>query len=112
MNHRALLSLTQEIRGEFGSTRAALEAVARAAFERRDLAPADDWRHSHRLDSADVSALLARDDALGAAYQALNAPALEAAYRATARDGRKFTTDEIPSVTGLFTPAWVAAFLL
>src|SRR5688500_10553318 len=110
MNHRALLSLAQDVRRELGSTRAALEAFARAAFERRDFTPADDWRRSHRLDGADVSALLARDDALGAAYQALNAPALEAAYRATARDGRKFTPEEIPSVTGLFTPAWVAEF--
>jgi hypothetical protein len=51
-------------------------------------------------------------DALGQLYQALNAPALEAAYRATARDRRKFRPAEIAAVTQLFTPAWVAEFLV
>ena len=56
--------------------------------------------------------VLGQDDALGHIYQAINAPALEAAYRATARDRRKFTTAEIPAVTQLFTPKWVVEFLL
>ena len=53
-----------------------------------------------------------QDDALGQIYQAINAPALESAYRATARDGRKFTAEQIPAVTQLFTPRWVVEFLL
>ncbi|MGA3065482.1 MAG: N-6 DNA methylase [Tepidisphaeraceae bacterium] len=56
--------------------------------------------------------LLAEDDALGRIYQAINSPALEAAYRATARTGRKFAPGEIPAVTQLFTPRWVVEFLL
>jgi hypothetical protein len=56
--------------------------------------------------------LLARDDALGWFFQAINQPALRAAYRATARTGRKFASSEIPAVTQLFTPRWVVEFLL
>jgi len=60
----------------------------------------------------DLQSLCKSDDALGQVYQAINAPALEAAYRATARDGRKFMAAEIPAVTQLFTPKWVVEFLL
>jgi hypothetical protein len=60
----------------------------------------------------DFHSLCKSDDALGQIYQAINAPALEAAYRATARDRRKFTAAEIPAVTQLFTPKWVVEFLL
>ena len=60
----------------------------------------------------ELRSLLRHDDLLGQIYQAINAPALEAAYRATARERRKFTADEIPSVTQLFTPKWVVEFLL
>jgi hypothetical protein len=56
--------------------------------------------------------VLDEDDALGRVYQALNAPALEAAYRATARERRKFSAEEIPAVTQLFTPRWVVEYLL
>jgi hypothetical protein len=61
---------------------------------------------------AGLSRLLKSDDALGQVYQAINAPALEAAYRGTARERRKFAPGEIPAVTQLFTPKWVVAFLL
>jgi type I restriction-modification system DNA methylase subunit len=61
------------------------------------------------LDQADF---LDEDDALGQLYQAMNADAMESAYRATARDRRKFSTEEIPSVSQLFTPKWVVEFLL
>ena len=60
----------------------------------------------------ELQSLLHHDDLLGQIYQAVNAPALEAAYRATARDRRKFSSDEIPAVTQLFTPKWVVEFLL
>ena len=60
----------------------------------------------------DLEPLLNQDDALGRIYQAINAPALEAAYRGTARTGRKFTHKEIRAVTQLFTPKWVVEFLL
>ena len=56
--------------------------------------------------------LLGEDDLLGRVYQALNAPALESAYRASARDRRKFSDAEIPAVSQLFTPPWVVEFLL
>lgn len=61
---------------------------------------------------AELRPLLKQDDALGQIYQAINAPALEAAYRGTARERRKFTASEIPAVTQLFTPKWVVEFLL
>jgi len=61
---------------------------------------------------ASLAELLAQDDALGQIYQAINAPALERAYRATSLQRRKFTADEIPAVTQLFTPKWVVEFLL
>jgi hypothetical protein len=56
--------------------------------------------------------MLREEDGLGVFYQALNGPALEAAYRGTAREGRKFSPGEIPAVTQLFTPRWVVDFLL
>lgn len=90
----------------FGGARGLLTAVA-------------DGMRSARAEPAFVTAelgelqsLLHHDDLLGQIYQAINAPALEAAYRATARERRKFTADEIPAVTQLFTPKWVVEFLL
>ena len=59
-----------------------------------------------------LQSLLHHYDLLGQVYQAINAPALEAAYRGTARDRRKFSSDEIPAVTQLFTPRWLVEFLL
>ncbi|CAN5338916.1 hypothetical protein BH10PSE14_BH10PSE14_38020 [soil metagenome] len=56
--------------------------------------------------------LLQKDDALGVISQAIAAPALEAAYRATTAQNRKFHAEEIPAVTQLFTPRWVVEFLL
>lgn len=56
--------------------------------------------------------VLEQDDALGRVYQAINAPALESAYRTARRDRRKFDDDEIPAVTQLFTPRWVVEFLI
>ena len=39
-------------------------------------------------------------------------PALEAAYRATSQEKRKFTEKEIPAVTRLYTPRLAVQFLL
>jgi hypothetical protein len=64
------------------------------------------------VDLSDLDEFLHHDDALGRVYQAINSPALENAYRETARTGRKFVADEIPVVTQLFTPRWVVEFLL
>ncbi|HWE94848.1 MAG TPA: N-6 DNA methylase [Tepidisphaeraceae bacterium] len=64
------------------------------------------------FESDDFRKVLDEDDALGRVYQALNAPTLEAAYRATARERRKFSAEEIPAVTQLFTPRWVVEYLL
>ncbi len=73
-------------------------------FESSDLA--------ERLLASALAPILNRDDALGEIHQALNAPALERAYRATTRERRKFSESEIPSVTQLFTPRFVIEFLL
>src|SRR5689334_17118234 len=112
MTHRALLTLAAELRAELGADRPVLEAAARAAFECRNLPPDEGWARSERLARSDLSSVLARDDVLGAVYQALNAAALESAYRATARERRKFAESEIPSVSGLYTPLWVAERLV
>jgi hypothetical protein len=112
MTHRELISLVTEIREELGSNRAVLEAIARVAFEARNIAPDDRWGQSAVLASGNLASLLDRDDVLGTAYQGLNAPALEAAYRATSRERRKFSADEMPLVTGLYTPLWLAEHLV
>src|SRR5688572_3413113 len=64
------------------------------------------------LDNDSFASVLHQDDALGRIYQAINAPALEAAYRAARRERRKFAEADIPAVTQLFTPRWVVEFLL
>jgi hypothetical protein len=112
MTHRELISLVNQVREELATSRAVLEAFARAACEARNIAPQESWAKSAVLSRNEVASLLGRDDALGAAYQSLNASALEAAYRATTREKRKFTADEIPSVTGLYTPLWLAEHLV
>lgn len=61
---------------------------------------------------AQLAPWIGQDDALGQIYQAINAPALQRAYRATTLQRRKFTAGEIPAVTQLFTPKWVVEFLL
>jgi len=61
---------------------------------------------------ASLKPQLLEDDLLGQIHQAISSPLLESAYRATARDRRKFTAAEIPAVTQLFTPRFVVEFLL
>jgi N-6 DNA Methylase len=61
---------------------------------------------------SELKNILAQEDALGKIYQAINAPALESAYRATTQQRRKFSDAEIPAVTQLFTPRFVVEFLL
>lgn len=100
--------------GDLGRDRV-LSACHARMREMRALPPIpslhDDFQLNGEVDSAAARFLL-EDDALGRIYQALNAPALESSYRATARERRKFTQDEIPTVTQLFTPRWVVEFLL
>jgi len=107
VDRRKIYKLVAELLPRAGGAEALLNAVA------------DRMRGSPRGASSagfgmggDLQSLCKSDDALGQIYQAINAPALEAAYRATARDGRKFTAAEIPAVTQLFTPKWVVEFLL
>lgn len=69
----------------------------------------DDHAKNHLIELQNI---LAHDDALGKIYQAINAPALETAYRATTQQRRKFSSEEIPAVTQLFTPRFVVEFLL
>jgi hypothetical protein len=89
-----------------GSGGALLDAAAEQMVRvRRGEKKTCDW-----FDGLD--GLLKADDALGRIYQAINSPALESAYRATARTGRKFSDEEIPAVTQLFTTRWVVEFLL
>ena len=106
VDRRHIYKLVTEMLPQFGGAAGLLTAVA-------------DGMRSIRAEPASVTpelgelqSLLHHDDLLGQIYQAVNAPALEAAYRATARDRRKFSSDEIPAVTQLFTPKWVVEFLL
>ncbi|MGD1275826.1 MAG: N-6 DNA methylase [Tepidisphaeraceae bacterium] len=107
MTRRELYRAVAELLPRAGGAAGLLDAAGREMRRLRGLPaanasiPLDDWRE-----------LLEQDDALGQIYQAINAPMLEEAYRATARQGRKFTSDEIPAVTQLFTPKWVVEFLL
>jgi hypothetical protein len=107
MDRRTLYRFASEVLPSFGGPGEQLAAVAGAMRSQRDFAAAP---MPPRL--APLGPLLHHDDLLGQIYQAINAPALEAAYRGTARDRRKFTADEIPAVTQLFTPKWVVEFLL
>ena len=107
MNRRELNRLVAQLLAEAGSSTALLESVAtEMRFRRGQIAE----RSSINLSL--LGNLLDDDDALAHVYQSLNAPKLEAAYRATARQRRKFTDAEIPIVTQLFTPRWVVEFLL
>jgi hypothetical protein len=99
VDRRKLYKIVAELLPRFGGAEALLGAAADAMRTRSGLLP-------------DLEPLLDQDDALGRIYQAINAPALEAAYRGTARTGRKFAPKEIPAVTQLFTPKWVVQFLL
>lgn len=64
------------------------------------------------FDTPEFAAQLDQPDLLGRAYQALNAPALERAFRERARNRKKFNERDLPAVTQLFTPSWVVEFLL
>jgi hypothetical protein len=106
MDRREIYKLVAEMLPRLGGAVGLLDAVA-------------DGMRAIRTEPASVTpelgelrSLLHHDDLLGQIYQAINAPALEAAYRATARERRKFNSDEIPAVTQLFTPKWVVEFLL
>ncbi|MGA2441306.1 MAG: N-6 DNA methylase, partial [Tepidisphaeraceae bacterium] len=103
MDRRNLYKLVAELLPRAGGPEALLNAVA-------DLMRGN--KGPENAISGELRPLCNGDDALGQIYQAINAPALEAAYRATARDRRKFTAAEIPAVTQLFTPKWVVEFLL
>ena len=98
-----------------GKNEFVLNSVRLAMHRRRgrDIEPVDgEAALLQLLDRDEVRTLLDADDALGQVYQALNAPALESAYRATSKERRKFSADEIPAVSQLFTPRWVVEFLL
>ena len=107
MTRRELYRAVAELLPRAGGAAGLLDAAGQEMRRLRGLPaanvsiPLDDWRE-----------LLQQDDALGQIYQAINAPILEEAYRATARQGRKFRAEEIPAVTQLFTPRWVVEFLL
>lgn len=104
---RKLRSLAQRLKLDIGDERRLLKKFIATMRVARGLPTSD-----APITDPDVTELVRDDDALGQLYQALNAPKLEAAYRATARQRRKFTPDEIPAVTQLFTPRWVVEFLL
>jgi hypothetical protein len=111
MNRRELYRSVAELARAAGGQSVFLAGIVDAMRLSRNqpASPLPAWLSGHL---PQLTPLLAEEDALGTFYQALNAPALEAAYRATARQGRKFSADEIPAVTQLFTPRWVVDFLL
>jgi hypothetical protein len=111
MKRRDLHRLVSELAQRAGFDTALLDAATNAMRAQR--------RMGHELSplvqsllASPLAAILSRDNALGEIYQALNEPALQRAYRATARERRKFLDSEIPSVTQLFTPRFVVEFLL
>jgi hypothetical protein len=125
MNRRELYRRVSELLVEAGGARPLLDAVAGKMRLVRGLSPpqipasssarlgstaSQVVSFSNQLDS--LAELFLQDDALGQIYQAINAPALQRAYRATTRERRKFSAEEIPAVTQLFTPKFVVEFLL
>ncbi len=110
MKLREVYSRVADLAEQFGSPRALLEAAC--AGMRKLRGESIPTEAAELLLNSPLAPILYRDDALGQIYQALNAPSLERAYRATARAGRKFCDDEIPRVTQLFTPRFVVEFLL
>ena len=88
MDRRRFYKLVAEVLPRFGGAAGLLDAVATAMQRWRTVGESS----SSELD--ELQSLLHHDDLLGQVYQAINAPALEAAYRATARDRRKFSADE------------------
>ena len=93
-----------------------LRGLTDAMLRRRGIAvdeAADMSAPLRKLFEKDEAAdFLDQDDGLGQAYQALHVREIEAAYRGTAKDRRKFTDAEIPAVSQLFTPRWVVEFLV
>jgi hypothetical protein len=67
-----------------------------------------------RLDDPSLRAAWApgREATLGWLYQSFNAEELERAFRAARLDGRKIARADLPSATQLFTPDWVADWLV
>jgi len=101
VKRRELYRLITQLLPRFAGPSALLDAAADAMSQRQP-----------DPDISELASWIEMDDALGQIYQAINAPALEQAYRSTALQRRKFTTKEIPAVTQLFTPKWVIEFLL
>ena len=84
MKRREVYSLVAEFAELAGSRKALVAAAIGAMRMIRGLGHSPGDLAAKMLDSP-LRTILLRDDALGEIYQALNAPALEAAYRATAR---------------------------
>ncbi|MBC8108399.1 MAG: N-6 DNA methylase [Anaerolineae bacterium] len=114
MQGRKIAGHVRKIVGEMRDTdrrgilRAAVDAMHIVRGHPRDACPIA----QRMLADPKLRKLLQHDDALAVISQALAAPALEAAYRATTAQKRKFSVDEIPTVTQLFTPRWLVEFLL
>lgn len=67
-----------------------------------------------RLDAPDLRAAWAPggEASLGWLCQGFNAPELERTFRAARLDGRKVARADLPSATQLFTPGWIADWLV
>lgn len=109
---RAFYARVAELKESAGDERTLLRACVGAMRTLRDLPVSDGSLVRLILDDATMRGVLVEDDALARVRQAMNAPVLEAAYRATTTQRRKFSDEEIPAVTQLFTPRWVVEFLL
>ncbi len=112
MTRRRLYQFVADVLPEAGGVRPLLAACADAMRLVRGLPSPRDALAARLLGDDAFASVLAQDEALGQIYQAVNAPALESAYRAARRDRRKFTGADVPAVTQLFTPRWVVEFLL
>jgi hypothetical protein len=121
IDRRTTAALVAEIRSRITTSdktaRPVLKIIEHAMRHVRGLPFAADFANQQSIVGAianlpGAQELLLRDDALALIYQSCNQPALAEAFRDSARRKRRFTDDEIPAVTQLFTPRWVVEFLL
>lgn len=112
MTRREVYQRVAELADRTTGPRPLLAACISAMRSLRDLPAQRDPLARELLRDREFVQILQQEDALGQIYQALNAPALESAYRMARRERRKFSGAEIPATTQLFTPRWLVEFLI
>lgn len=64
------------------------------------------------LNDPELEKAWAEDEAIGWVYQYFSSRELEQAFREVRVSGKKFSSNDIPSVTQLFTPRWIVEYLV